>query len=65
ADGSCSLQAKGSAEGSSLAEGSQSGSNQKKSQLDLFAGAGLVAESTPDAEWQETELKMQTILEML
>ncbi len=37
----------------------------KGSQLDLFAGAGLVAESTPEAEWQETELKMRTILEML
>lgn len=35
------------------------------STLDLFAGAGLVAESTPDAEWRETELKMKTILEML
>ncbi len=37
----------------------------KSSQLDLFAGAGLVAESSPDAEWLETELKMKTILEML
>ncbi len=40
-------------------------STQAVTQLDLFAGAGLVAESTPDAEWQETELKMKTILEML
>ena len=37
----------------------------KHSTLNLFAGAGLVAESTPEAEWQETELKMKTILEML
>lgn len=37
----------------------------KDKQVDLFAGAGLVAESDPEIEWQETELKMQTILEML
>ncbi|MCU7801127.1 MAG: chorismate-binding protein [gamma proteobacterium symbiont of Lucinoma myriamae] len=36
-----------------------------KQQINLFSGAGLVAESDPDAEWQETELKMQTIMEML
>ncbi|MCU7938570.1 MAG: chorismate-binding protein [gamma proteobacterium symbiont of Bathyaustriella thionipta] len=34
-------------------------------QINLFSGAGLVAESDPDAEWYETELKLQTILEML
>jgi len=39
--------------------------NSNKKQLDLFAGAGLVAESTPNAEWLETELKIHTILEML
>jgi len=37
----------------------------KDTQVDLFAGAGLVAESDPEIEWQETEIKMQTILEML
>jgi menaquinone-specific isochorismate synthase len=31
----------------------------------LFAGAGLVAESVAEQEWQETELKMNTILDML
>ncbi|MCK5666248.1 MAG: chorismate-binding protein, partial [Thiotrichaceae bacterium] len=36
-----------------------------KQEINLFSGAGLVAESDPDAEWQETELKMQTIIEML
>lgn len=36
-----------------------------KKEITLFSGAGLVAESDPDAEWQETELKMQTIMEML
>ena len=36
-----------------------------KQAINLFSGAGLVAESDPDAEWQETELKMQTIMEML
>ncbi len=34
-------------------------------QAHLFAGAGLIDESDPEIEWQETELKMQTILEML
>ncbi len=34
-------------------------------QAHLFAGAGLINESDPEIEWQETELKMQTILEML
>ena len=36
-----------------------------KNKMTLFAGAGLVAESEPEMEWQETELKMQTILEMI
>jgi len=40
-------------------------SHNKKQKIHLFAGAGLVAESDPDAEWQETELKMQTIMEIL
>ena len=31
----------------------------------LFAGAGLVAESVAEQEWQETELKINTILNML
>ncbi len=34
-------------------------------QAHLYAGAGLIRESDPEIEWQETELKMQTILEML
>lgn len=37
----------------------------KDRQIDLFAGAGLVAESDAEQEWYETELKMQTILDML
>ena len=37
----------------------------KEKQVNLFAGAGLVSESDPDTEWHETDLKMQTILEML
>ncbi len=36
-----------------------------KNKIDLFAGAGLIAESNPQTEWQETETKMQTILDML
>jgi isochorismate synthase len=31
----------------------------------LWAGAGIMAESDPDAEWAETELKMATMLELL
>ena len=34
-------------------------------QAHLYAGAGLIKESDPEIEWLETELKMQTILEML
>ncbi|MBI9074920.1 MAG: isochorismate synthase [Desulfatibacillum sp.] len=30
-------------------------------QLHIFAGAGIVEHSDPDAEWRETEQKMQTI----
>lgn len=37
----------------------------KNNQLDLFAGAGLVADSVADSEWHETELKMKTILELI
>lgn len=37
----------------------------KNKQLELFAGAGLVADSNTDSEWQETELKMKTILELI
>ncbi len=33
--------------------------------IHLFSGAGLVAESDVEAEWQETELKMHTIIDML
>lgn len=36
-----------------------------KDNITLFAGAGLVSESDPEVEWLETELKMQTILEIL
>ncbi|MBY0239937.1 MAG: isochorismate synthase [Burkholderiaceae bacterium] len=31
----------------------------------LFAGAGIVAESCPDAEWAETQAKLQTMLRAL
>jgi menaquinone-specific isochorismate synthase len=31
----------------------------------LWAGAGIMAESDPDAEWAETELKMTTFLDIL
>jgi isochorismate synthase EntC len=31
----------------------------------LFVGAGIVAGSTPDAEWNETETKSLTLLEAI
>ena len=37
----------------------------QEDKITLFAGAGLVSESDPQIEWLETELKMQTILELL
>lgn len=37
----------------------------KDNKITLFAGAGLISESDPEIEWLETELKMQTILEIL
>jgi isochorismate synthase len=30
--------------------------------VQLFAGAGIVADSCPDAEWAETQAKLQTML---
>ena len=30
-----------------------------------YAGAGIVAESEPQSEWVETDLKLQTIIEAL
>lgn len=37
----------------------------QKNKMQVFAGAGLVAESDWQLEWQETELKMQTLLELI
>ncbi|MEA1888691.1 MAG: isochorismate synthase [Pseudomonadota bacterium] len=36
-----------------------------KTQINVYAGAGLVAESDTEMEWQETELKMNAILDLL
>lgn len=36
-----------------------------KHYLDLFAGAGIVEHSDPEEEWDETELKLETILGIL
>lgn len=33
--------------------------------IQLFAGAGIVAESQPESEWQETQAKLQTMLNAL
>ena len=32
---------------------------------ELFAGAGIVSDSDPQAEWQETELKLRTMLDAM
>lgn len=37
----------------------------EQKQIMIYAGAGLVAESDADQEWQETKLKMKTILDLL
>jgi menaquinone-specific isochorismate synthase len=31
----------------------------------LYAGAGIVADSVPEKEWQETELKFRPLMEAL
>lgn len=36
-----------------------------QSEVNLYAGAGLVTKSDVDQEWQETELKMKTILDLI
>ena len=33
--------------------------------VELYAGAGITADSNPEDEWRETELKMQTMLSVL
>ena len=33
--------------------------------IQLFSGGGIVLNSNPDREWEETELKMKTILEII
>ncbi|MFN3952074.1 MAG: isochorismate synthase [Thermaurantimonas sp.] len=33
--------------------------------VELYAGAGITADSNPEDEWRETELKMQTLLSVL
>lgn len=37
----------------------------QNNQADLFAGAGIVADSNPEAELAETEIKFQTLLDVL
>jgi len=36
-----------------------------ESSVDLYAGAGIVESSSPEEEWDETELKLETILGIL
>ena len=33
-------------------------------ELSIFAGAGIVSESDPKAEWEETEIKMKNFLDI-
>jgi isochorismate synthase EntC len=35
-----------------------------ETEVSVYAGAGLVADSDVDMEWQETELKMNAILDL-
>jgi isochorismate synthase len=35
------------------------------SRIELFAGAGIVAESRPESEWDETQAKLQTMVNAL
>ena len=37
----------------------------KDEEAHVFAGGGIVSESHPDKEWDETELKLQPILSAL
>ena len=37
----------------------------KDEEAHVFAGGGLVSESHPDTEWEETELKLQPIISAL
>ena len=37
----------------------------RRDAFDLYAGGGLLADSTEDAEWAETEAKMRTMLNLL
>lgn len=36
-----------------------------ESQAKLFAGAGIISNSNPEKEWNETEIKMETLLQVL
>jgi isochorismate synthase len=31
----------------------------------LYAGAGVTADSIPEKEWEETEMKMNTLLDVI
>ncbi len=37
----------------------------KNEEVHVFAGSGIVSESTPEKEWEETELKLQPIISAL
>jgi menaquinone-specific isochorismate synthase len=37
----------------------------KDEEAHIFAGGGIVSESHPDTEWDETELKLQPIISAL
>ena len=37
----------------------------KNEEAHVFAGGGIVSESHPDTEWEETELKLQPIISAL
>ncbi|NJO03174.1 MAG: hypothetical protein HC880_17175 [Bacteroidia bacterium] len=37
----------------------------KQDQIHLYAGAGITEDSIPEKEWQETEMKCETMLGVL
>ncbi|HRW99534.1 MAG TPA: chorismate-binding protein [Cyclobacteriaceae bacterium] len=34
-------------------------------EAELYAGAGVTTDSVPEAEWEETEMKMNTLLKVI
>jgi len=59
------MSANGSGELSVILRCALLSSNENEHFMDLYAGAGIVENSSPQEEWEETELKLDTILDIL